>query len=62
MDTIWIILIAFGYLIVGRIFAQIYTNIEGFYEYDADIAIRTMFWPILLPYWLVSVLVETFFD
>ncbi len=60
MSILAIIGIIVGYFVIGRIFAQIYVNIEGWtpYCYDEDIWINTLLWPIQLPYWLLSLLVE----
>lgn len=60
MSILLIIVIVFTYFIIGRIFAQIYVNIEGWtsYFYDDEILWTTIFWPIILPYWLFSLLIE----
>ncbi len=60
MSTLVIIGIIVVYVIIGRIFAQIYVNIEGWtpYCYDEDIWTNAIFWPIKLPFWLLSLLIE----
>ncbi len=60
MSAIGIIVIIMGYVIIGRIFAQIYVNIEGFTasSYDGEVVVCTVFWPVILPYWLISLLIE----
>lgn len=60
MDVLLIIIGILVYLVVGRVFAQIYTNVEGFdpWDYHGDIFVRTLIWPLLLIWWGVDKMVE----
>jgi len=55
------IIIIITYFIVGRIFSQIYINIEDLFadfDYAQTKVILTIFWPILLLWWAIDSLIE----
>ena len=60
MNIYLIIAVVLAYIVIGRIFAQIYTNIEGFgpMDYNDDIFWRTMLWPFILIWWCINSFVE----
>lgn len=60
MNTLTVILLVFAYVVIGRVFAQVYTNIEGweYVDYNDAIFWRTLLWPFILIWWIINSFVE----
>ncbi len=60
MSTLVIIGIIVAYIVIGRVYAQIRINIDGFYPdwRNEEIFWHMVLWPITLPYWMLTLLIE----
>lgn len=64
MSAFWIIVLAVVYLLIGRLFVQLYHHIKGYSEFHSEFTdvIETIFWPILAVWWGVVSFAEWFDD